>query len=79
MEKKSTGVDEKRAQCLRLFIAEIIEREKHELKTKTPTRGSGAHAAQSTNKLDLTYLETLNGANDISADPLTKSPMIPFH
>lgn len=26
-----------------------------------------------------TYLETLNGANDISADPPIKSPMIPFH
>lgn len=26
-----------------------------------------------------TYLDTLNDANDISADPLTKSPMIPFH
>lgn len=26
-----------------------------------------------------TYLETLNGANDMSADPLAKSPMIPLH
>lgn len=26
-----------------------------------------------------TYLETLSGANDISADPLIKSPMIPLH
>lgn len=25
-----------------------------------------------------TYLETLNGANDISADPPIKSPIIPF-
>lgn len=26
-----------------------------------------------------TYFDTLNGANDMSAEPLTKSPIIPFH
>lgn len=26
-----------------------------------------------------TYFDTLNDANDMSAEPLTKSPMMPFH
>lgn len=30
-------------------------------------------------RMNRTYLDTLSGANDMSAEPLTKSPIIPFH